>query len=67
MALLHLKFCCAIDRFCLVMSHLRCAALVVVVLDRWDRELTLLLLSTFLRRDRVVEATNSRPQVDFLD
>ena len=65
--LLHLKLGCAINRFRLVVSHLSRAALVIVVRDRWDRELALLLLSAFLRRDRVVEATNSRPQVDFLD
>ena len=65
--LLHLKLGRAIDRFRLVVGHRRCTTLVIVVLDRWDRELALLLLSAFLRRDRVVEAANSRPQINFLD
>ena len=65
--LLHLKLGGAIDRFRLVVSHLSCAALVIVVLNRWDRELALLLESAFLRRDRVVEATDSRPQIYFLN
>ena len=65
--LLHLKFSSAIDRFRLVVSHLSRAALVIVILDWWDRKLALLLLSAFLRRDRVVEATNSRPQINFLN
>ena len=47
--LLHLKLGCAIYRFRLVVSHLSRAALVIVILDRWDCELALLLLSAFLR------------------
>ena len=65
--LLHLELGRAIDGFCWVVSHLRCVvvALLIVVLNWWNCELTL--LSTFLRWCTVVKATNSRPQIYLLN
>ena len=58
----------AVDGLRLVVGgHLRCAALVTVVLNRWNCELALLLLPALLGRYAVVEAANSRPQIHFLN